>query len=121
MSDATPEQIAMADRICREHQPRLAHEAALLAIVEVMKAEEIEKAKLRRRVTDGAYMLEAYRQMLGEKGREVAKMWADKGLVRQHSSWTVDPYSLAGEEIARIHLEWEAAPKTRVDNLDAGI
>lgn len=37
MSDATPQQIAMADRICREHQPRLAHEAALLAIIETQR------------------------------------------------------------------------------------
>ena len=47
MSNATPEQIAMADRICREHQPRLAHEAALLAIIETQRldaelAENIE-------------------------------------------------------------------------------
>lgn len=92
---------------------------ALAAIEECTEAHEQEARLLRREIADGHYMMEAYRQMLGPKGRQVAKLWADQGIIQQHSSWTVDPYSLTGEDVAGIHLAFEAAPKTRIDNIDA--
>lgn len=74
-------------------------------------------AELERQVTDSRYMLEAYRQMLGEKGRIVAARWEEQGLIRQHTSWTVDPYSLPGEEIAETHLAWMDAPRVPIDDV----
>jgi len=74
----------------------------------------------RRRGTDGLYMIEALVQMLGPKARKVWKAWQDKGVVRQHSSWTVDPMTMAGEDVAQVHLDMEVAIKNAVpiDDVD---
>lgn len=80
-----------------------------------------ENERLRRERGNALYMGEAYRQMLGPKGREVATMWEKQGVVRIHSSWAADPYSLEGEDVAQIHLDFEAAPKTPIDDIDGHI
>jgi len=73
------------------------------------------KAEIKRLgavATDRRYMMMAYRQMLGPKGREVAAMWDAKGVLRQHTSWGPKADELTGEERAQIHLDVEEAPKT---------
>lgn len=75
--------------------------------------EKLKQAQ--RRIADRDYMLNAYLAMLGPKGRAVAQMWRDKGVMRQHTSWGPEAASLSGEERAQVLLDVEAAPKTPLD------
>lgn len=68
--------------------------------------------------TDRAYFMEAYRNMLGEKGLEVAKMWDDKRVQRVHFSWGPEGFEMTGEERAQHILDWENAPRTILVSLD---
>ena len=89
------------------------------------EVEELKAANkaLHRKATDRAYMLEATAQMLGPKGREVVRLWKDKGVQRIHTSWAADPYGLHGEYVALLHLQHEEAAKNAVpiENVDADL
>lgn len=75
---------------------------------EVIAALIKEVAGLRRVATDRLYMMQAYYNMLGPKGREVADAWAAKGLIRTHVDWGPDAAELTGEERAAVLLRVEA-------------
>ena len=85
--------------------------------VEIRKIAELEvKLKMQmRRATDAEYMCNAYMQMLGPKGLEVAEMWSKKGVRRVHHSWGPDAHKMTGEERAQFILDVEKAPKTPLD------
>lgn len=81
-----------------------------------------ENERLLRLAADRSYMIEAYRNMLGEKGLEVAKAWDEKGMVRCHFDWGPDGLKMTGEQRAEFilgihnmpHSEEETfAPPTR--------
>ena len=75
-----------------------------------MEGLEASLAAERRRATDAEYMLLAIIPMLGPKGRQVVKMWKDKGIERVHFDWA--PGFLAktsGEDVAQVHLDLDAA------------
>ena len=76
-----------------------------------IEALEAERDKWHRRATDGVYMVNAYRNMLGPKGLEVAAMWEAKNTLRVHFDWQPEAWKLTGEERAALILEWESAPK----------
>lgn len=83
--------------------------------------DRVLKTEIRAR-TDALYMLQAVVQMLGPIGRRVWKMWQDRGVVRQHTSWNPEFLAKAtGEEVAQAHLDIEAAPKTLIKDVDAHI
>ena len=86
------------------------HQADLAAIAEI--------ERLRRIACDRAYMLQAYRNMLGPKALEVVAAWERKGVTRQHTSWGAEAHSLSGEERAQILLDVESSVGNPVD-LDA--
>jgi len=88
--------------------------AIITELVELRK----EVATVTRIATDRRYMMEAYYSMLGPLGREVADQWKANGVLRQHTSWGPEAWKLTGEERARLLLDIEHAPKTRIDNID---
>lgn len=98
----------------REVEAHLRHQAS----VAEAKVEELTKEKdaLQRVATDRRYMLDAYRNMLGETGLEVAQMWGEKHVLRVHFSWGPDAAAMTGEQRAQVILDMEAAPKTRVES-----
>lgn len=77
---------------------------------------EAEVKRLKRKVTDHVYMLEAFYGMLGPKGREVADMWYRKGVQRIHFDWGQNAPS--GEERAQFILDLENAKFTELDDAD---
>ena len=85
--------------------------AALRARAE--KAEERLKKQVTR-ATNAEYMGWAYRNMLGEKGREVAAMWDAKGVKRVHFDWGPEAGNLTGEQRAEQILAWENAPRREI-------
>lgn len=94
---------------------------ALLALARQAAEKDAEIARLRRLATDRKYMLEAYRNMLGPKGLEVATMWERQGVTRQHTSWGPDAYSLSGEERAQVLLDVQTAVSVPLDFNDGGL
>ena len=84
---------------------------------------EAEVKRLTTLATDRFYFMEAYRAMLGPIGREVAKMWKDRGVMRVHYSWGPDALAKSGEERAQLILDWEDAMKTAVlvESIDGDI
>jgi hypothetical protein len=95
--------------------------SALLAIARQAAEKDAEIARLRRLATDRKYMLEAYRNMLGPKGLEVATIWERQGVTRQHTSWGPDAYSLSGEERAQVLLDVQTAVSVPMDFNDSGL
>lgn len=89
----------------------------LRALVETQK-EEIKK--LSRIATDHRYMKEAYREMLGPIGLEVAKAWDKRGVTRQHTSWGPDAFTtLDGEGRAKVLLDtYNAIEEKRLEIVD---
>lgn len=77
--------------------------------------------RLNRDRTDRQYMIDALVPMLGPKGREVWALWQAKGVTRIHTSWAFDPMTIAGEDVAELHLKMEAAMAgaVLVDDIDA--
>lgn len=73
---------------------------------------EFRIKELVREKTDLVYLLTAYRNMLGPKGLEVAKMWSDNRVRRVHYSWGPEAFTLTGEERAQVILDLESAPRT---------
>ena len=59
--------------------------------------------------------------MLGPKGREVVKMWHDKGVVGLHFSWGPEGARTSGEERAQLHLDIEKACESAelIENVDS--
>jgi len=96
---------------------------ALALQFEAMKREMAEKderiAELRRMAADRAYMMQAYRNMLGPKALDVAEMWDRKGVFRQHTTWGPEAIALTGEERAQVLLDVESAISTPIDDLDS--
>ncbi len=92
---------------------------------EAMKQEIAEKdaeiAKLRRLATDRAYMMKAYRDMLGTNGLEVAEMWERKGVLRQHTDWGPASATMTGEERAQVLLGVEEEVSQPIDFLDSNV
>lgn len=84
---------------------------------------EQQITRLNRDRTDRQYMIEALVPMLGPKGREVWALWQAKGVTRIHTSWAFDPMTIAGEEVADLHLKMEVAiaDTVLVDDIDAAI
>lgn len=64
----------------------------------------------RRRNTNAEYMALAYRNMLGEAGLAVAKMWDDTRTKRVHFDWGPDADKMTGEERAQFILSLEKLP-----------
>lgn len=77
-----------------------------------------ENERLRRQTTDRQYMIDALVQFLGPIALQVWRGWQGKGVQRVHHSWGPGAAALSGEERAAHVLEWENAPKTRIDNED---
>ena len=96
--------------------------SALTAALAAGRAEEAREEIKRqmRRAADAEHLALAYRNMLGEKGLAVAKMWADNGVRRVHFSWGPDAGKLTGEERAQLILDWEYTPGrfVSVDGID---
>ena len=96
--------------------------SALTAALAAGRAEEAREEIKRqmRRAADAEHLALAYRNMLGEKGLAVAKMWADNGVRRVHFSWWPDAGKLTGEERAQLILDWEYTPGrfVSVDEID---
>lgn len=76
---------------------------------------EAELASANRTATDRAYMMQAYRSMLGPIGLQVAALWEKKGVKRQHTSWGPESRFLSGEERAQALLDVETALKHPLD------
>ena len=70
-----------------------------------LKADADELKKQIHRATNAEYMLLAYRNMLGEKGLEVAREWAASGVKRVHFDWGPEAHKMTGEERANFILE----------------
>lgn len=87
-------------------------ESALTAAQARIAELEGALAKANRTATDRLYMMNAYRQMLGPNGRQVAAIWDAKGVLRQHTDWGPSAHLLTGEERAQCHLDTEEAMKT---------
>lgn len=92
-------------------------------VISSQAAEKINKlesqvAELRTLATDRRYFMDAYRNMLGPNGLAVAKMWDDKGVKRVHFSWGHEAFAMSGEERAQHILDWEAAPRRVIENID---
>lgn len=90
---------------------------------EVVKADELSRLReverrANRVATDRLYMMQAYRNMLGEKGLEVAAMWDRAGVLRFHMDWTAEGRLLTGEERAQQILDIEKLPKRLIENID---
>lgn len=66
-----------------------------------------EIKRLKRLWTDALYTIEAYYNMLGPKGQEVADMWKKKNVQRMHFSWGPDANKMTGEERAEFILQSE--------------
>lgn len=77
-----------------------------------------EVGRLRRVATDRQYMMEAYRNMLGGKGLEVATMWEKTHVMRVHFDWADGAAALTGEQRAEFILGLEKAPTRLVENID---
>lgn len=94
--------------------------AAELARFDATRTAELESeiASWRRTATNRQYMIEALVQMLGPTGLKVWQGWQEKGVQRVHHSWGPEARSLTGEQRAQAILDWDAAPKQRIDNLD---
>ena len=77
------------------------------------KIQRLERAlsNVGRIATDRLYMMQAYHSMLGPIGLEVAKMWSDAGVTRQHTSWGPEASALTGEERAQVLLDAGLAPR----------
>lgn len=78
------------------------------------KDEEIARLKAdrdgwKRLAHDAANKIEMILPMLGPKGCEVVKAWADQGITRMHVSWGPEGIKSSGEERAQIHLDIMAA------------
>ncbi|RJG46481.1 hypothetical protein D3Y55_21035 [Mesorhizobium sp. DCY119] len=82
------------------------------------EANAAEVKKQVHRATNAEYLMHAYRNMLGEKGRAVADMWDAKRVTRVHFSWGPDAHKLTGEERAQVILDLESAPRREVLNID---
>lgn len=83
--------------------------AALGRMAEASDHRDRELGRLRRLATDRAYLMQAYHDMLGPKGREVAALWREKGVTRVHFDWGPDGLARAGEDRAAIILDLEKA------------
>lgn len=94
--------------------------AAPSASQEALREAREEIKRQMRRAADAEHLALAYRNMLGEKGLAVAKMWADNGVRRVHFSWWPDAGKLTGEERAQLILDWEYTPGrfVSVDEID---
>lgn len=79
-----------------------------------LEASRNEAKRLSRLATDRSYMLEAIVPMLGPKARQVYALWLGAGITRIHHSWEINPMTLAGEEVAQLHLDMEEACKSAV-------
>lgn len=76
-----------------------------------LEAAKVLKAQYHR-ATNAEYMKQAYLELLGPKGLEVALMWAKKGVNRVHHDWQPSAYEeLDGEGRAQFILDAEVAPK----------
>lgn len=108
------------DRHCADAVLALPEVASLLN--EIATLRENERKQLRR-ANDAEYMRNAYRQMLGPKGREVANGWDADGVKRVHTSWGPDAVNLDGEGVAAVHLQMREAAKGAVpiEDIDEGI
>lgn len=114
-----PEDIFAGARMLADHAQYISYEQSALNIARAILAErERMEAQANRRTTDLKYMLQAYRNMLGPKGLEVAAMWEAKGVLRVHHDWTGAGFELTGEQRAEEVLAWEAAPRRLVERFD---
>jgi hypothetical protein len=89
----------------------------LFARARIQAEEQIETLnraiqKQMRRATDAEYMAEAYRRMLGPKGRQVAQMWEDQHVTRIHTDFGRGAAVMSGEDIASMYLDLETCEKT---------
>lgn len=82
---------------------------------EELKGKEADVVRLRRMSTDQAYMLNAYRNMLGDNGMKVVKMWEDRRVTRVHFDWGPDAAKMTGEERAAFILDMEKAPRRQMN------
>lgn len=109
LSEATSE----IERLKAERDESDAMTDALVKTVERAEAERDAAVgalkKERHRATNAEYLVTAYRNMLGDKGLEVAKLWTAKGVVRIHFDWGPDAWKLTGEQRAEFILGIEQA------------
>lgn len=77
----------------------------IVAAMAVIRRLHDEKCRLTRIATDRAYMMKAYRDMLGPNGLEVAEMWDRKGVLRQHTDWGPEAHLMTGEDRAQALLD----------------
>lgn len=77
--------------------------------------------QLKRDLVDSAYMTRALVQMLGPNALAVWKLWQDKGVIRVYHDWMPKAADMTGEERAAHLLEWEAAPKRLIEDVDAAL
>lgn len=68
---------------------------------------EAEVKRLTTLATGRRYMMEAYRNMLGPKGLEVAAAWEAKRVHRVHYDWGPKAGEMSGEERAQFILDME--------------
>jgi len=98
------------------------YEVNTLAIAKALQAEreawEDKYDKQVHRATNAEYFKLAYRNMLGEKGEEVAKKWAESGVTRVHFDWGPEAHKLTGEERAAEILKIDTAVRREVSSID---
>ena len=104
-------------------EPAIAEVLALARKAEAMESEMAEKdaeiERLRRVAADRSYMMQAYRNMLGPKGLDVAEMWERQGVTRHHTTWGPEAIALTGEERAQALLDVFSAKSEPLDFLDS--
>lgn len=76
-----------------------------------------------RRATNAEYMLEAYYNMLGPKGREVADNWRKEGTRRVHYSWGPKAREMTGEQRAEyiLYLNEALARSIPIESIDSDL
>ena len=76
--------------------------------------EELDALKqVRRLAADAAYMLQAYRNMLGPVALDLVKKWEADGVTRFHCWWGPDATEMSGEERAQVLLNNYMPPPHR--------